>query len=350
MKKIFLLFCALAFLCLSGAAVAGAAQYDLNFTTTYFDRHPTVVKVFRPWMQEVNDKTQGRLKITYFTPNTICPEAEVLDSVATGGVDMAGSTVTRNAGRILVGELGQMPLISRHPRSTAMAWYDVMTKYPQHFPEFQKDITLLCTWASALTEINTTKKPVRKLEDLKGLKIIGWNPVSLDIIRHLGAIPMMQSNADTYLALERGMADGVLCPLAPLRSQKLTDILRYHTMCDLHITPFWGGINTKTFQALPPDIRKVLVESTGLEFSGIVGQSLEDATDEDLEWIRKEGKAEIITLSDAELARWGKATEPMVEATIKKLSASGFKEADMRELFDYYTKRIAFYNQSHPGK
>ncbi len=343
MKKSLSVLCLLA-LALSFALPAVAAEHELNFTTPYFDRHPTVINGFKPWIEEIFKKTGGKVGITYFAPNTICPEAEITDSVAQGTVDMGGNTFGRNAGRLLITEMGQLPMTNRSPRTTAMAWYDVTQKFPQLFPEFQKDVKLLFCWSSALVQLHTTKKPVRKMEDLKGLKIIAWNSTTLEYIRLLGGTPMLQSNADTYLALERGMADGVMAPVAPLRSQKLTDILRYHTICDISLSVFWGGMNMKTYSDLPADIRKVFDETTGVEFSGKIAQTLEDGANADMEWIRQQGKAEIITLDSAELARWKKALEPVMDISLKKLAAGGISEKDGRDVYNYYMERLVHYN------
>ncbi len=348
MQRLRMIMCGLALvlLLLPAHLAAAAGEYSLNFTTAYFDRHSTVTNVFKPWIKQLSDKTGGKLEITYFPPNTICPEPEILDSVAAGAVDMGGNTFTRNTGRMILAEMGQMPMLSKSPRVASMAMYDAVHKYPQYFPEFQKDIKVMFIWSSALVQVHTTKKPIRKLEDFKGMKLIAWTTGSLDMAKLLGAIPMMQSNADTYLALERGMADGLITAIAPLRSQKLTDILRYHTICDLSLSPFWAGINRKTYEALPAPLRKSLDDSTGLAFSGIVGQSLEDGAKADLEWIKQQGKAEIITLSDAERERWKKQLEkPMLEISLKKMVEGGIEEKAALEFYNYYKERIAYYSR-----
>lgn len=351
MKKLVLTLSTLVLvLSVAGSAIA-AKTYEMNFPGPYFDRHPTVVRVFKPWAKEMDKLSNGQLDITYFAPNTVCPEAEIMDSVAQGSVEMGGNTFNRNVGRLSMAEMAQLPMLTRYPRVFSMAWWDVCQEYPQHFPEFQKDIKLLFVWASALSQLHTTKKPIHKLEDIKGMKIIGWTPVNLEFIKLMGGIPMFQSSADTYLALERGMADGVMCPFAPLRSQKLTDILRYHTVIDIGLSPFWGGINRELYDSLPANLQKLLVDSTGLEFSGIAAQSLEDGANEDIEWIRQQGKAQVIVPSEAELERWAQALTPMKDVAIKKVVANGYTEQEANAVYDYFLQRIAYHEEhSYPPK
>ena len=97
-----------------------AAEYELNFAGPYFDRHTTVVNVFQPWTQELKEKTGGRLEVTYFAPNTICPEPEILSSVEMGTVDMRGNNFGRNPGRLTLAELVLAPMPNESPHSTAL--------------------------------------------------------------------------------------------------------------------------------------------------------------------------------------------------------------------------------------
>lgn len=151
---------------------------------------------------------------------------------------------------------------------------------------------------------------------------------------------MQMSNADTYLALERGMADGVITAVAPLRSQKLTDILRFHTITNINCTPFWCGMNRDLYEEMPAELQKVIDDNTGRAFSDAVGKSLDDSTAADLKWIQDQGKAEIIVLNDAERARWAKVLEPLMDITVKKLVKAGLSEEKAKSMIQFYSDRV----------
>ena len=71
------------------------------------------------------------------------------------------------------------------------------------------------------------------------------------MIKALGANPIDSKPVDTYLALERGMADGVICPIAPMRAFKITDAAKHHTILNLGVDAFWAGMNPENGIAFP---------------------------------------------------------------------------------------------------
>ncbi len=59
-------------LCLPAPANA-AKSYELAFTSEgYRENHVVFVNVWKPWMEEVEKRSQGRLKIVFYSPGTIC--------------------------------------------------------------------------------------------------------------------------------------------------------------------------------------------------------------------------------------------------------------------------------------
>lgn len=327
-------------LAVAGALPALAADFEMNFTSPYFDRHYSVTHVFKPWMEQMKQATGGKVAISYFAPNTVCPEKEIFDSVAQNTLDLGANMATRNPGQLVAAEIVQFPMVNVSPVNAALSWWDLSQKYPDAFPEFKK-IKLLGCWTGAMNAIHTVKTPVRKLEDMKGLRIITNSAANIVLLKALGATPMQMSNADAYLALERGMADGIMTAVSPLRSQKLTDILRFHTITNINCTPFWFGMSRELYNELPGDAKKAFDASTGRAFSEAVGKSLAESTDADIAWIKAQGKAEVIVLDDAERARWGKVLEPVIEESIKRIAAAGIPESTVREMYRFYTERVA---------
>ncbi len=71
----------------------------------------------------------------------------------------------------------------------------------------------------------TTKKPITKLEDMKGLKIRVQNSqMMLDTISALGASPTPIAYAELYTALQTGVVDGAENPPASYFSNKFYEV------------------------------------------------------------------------------------------------------------------------------
>ena len=77
--------------------------------------------------------------------------------------------------------------------------------------------------------VNTNKKPVNKLEDLKGMKI-RCTGTSSKIVTHLGATPVAMPQTEAYDALQKGVVDGVMSPIETAKGWKFAEVVKYHTM------------------------------------------------------------------------------------------------------------------------
>jgi tripartite ATP-independent transporter DctP family solute receptor len=74
----------------------------------------------------------------------------------------------------------------------------------------------------------TTKIPINKLEDVKGIKIrVPENPISLALWRVLGAIPTVIPGADTYTALATGTVDAQENPFVDIYTRKFHEQTKY---------------------------------------------------------------------------------------------------------------------------
>ena len=285
---------------------------------------------FKPWIAEVAEKSSGSLKINYFTPNTLCPDKDSYDAAVSGVADLGATLSGYAAGKFPITEVCEMPFIYPGSEAASLGFWKMYQKYPEIQNEY-KDAKMMFMWSTATMQIHTAKKMVRTLEDIKGLRIISLTALSSDILRSLGANPIEIPTTDAYLALQRNMADGILLPLAPARSFKITDVCKYHTICDVTSAPIYGVMNTNKFNSLTPEQQKVLNETTGEKLSRRLGQTLDEGSVADCKWMKTQGH-EFYVLPGEEKARWVEACTPMYENWIKKMESKGVTNA--REVFN----------------
>ncbi len=334
MKRNLLVVLGLFVLALTAVSAARAAEktWELSLTTAYNDRHPTTIHVWFPWMETIAKETNGRVKIRYFNPGTICPEPEIFSSVEAGIVGIGGTGQSRTPGKYPYAEVIDLPLLTSGAEAgSLLSWSGY-----EHFKVLQaeeKGVKVLWQWASAPFVLHTVKKPVKTLEDIKGLKIIGWYPTIMDVIRALGGSPIQVAPPDTYLALSRGMADGVLCPLAPVRSYKISEATKYTTMCNVMVSNFLMAMNWDIWNAFPDDIKAVFEKNSGEKLAREAGLSLDRGAAEDREILARQGHV-FIDLDTAELERWRQAVRPIHAIWVKKMEAKGLREA--RVILDWH--------------
>ncbi|WP_258358556.1 TRAP transporter substrate-binding protein [Moorella sulfitireducens (nom. illeg.)] len=309
----------------SGSSTSTAQVQELNFASAYMETHPTVVNAFKPWLKSVEEQSGGKVKFNFYNQGALCPDKDVFDSVVSGMVDIGGSYCGYYPGKFPLNEVMELPLIVPGAEAGSLVTWELYKKYPEWQKEFE-GVKVLWQWTSATYQLHTTKKMVKTLEDLKGMKIIGWSPKILEIIRSLGANPIEVSATDTYLALQRGMADGVMCPLAPLKSYKISDAAKYHTIVDVCVGPFFMVMNKEKFAGLPADVQKVIDQTTGEKMAQLCGKTLDEGAVNDSKWLKDNGH-EFYVLPENERARWFEAVKPIHEKWVKDMEAKGYTKA-----------------------
>ncbi len=324
MRKSLSILLLLCVICVFSASGVLAAVSELSFTTPYMDKHPVVVNGLMPWIEEMSKASGGQLKITFFNPDTLTPTAQIAASLSSGAIDLGAHSALATAGTFpRTSCLGLQLVLPGGARGGALA-----TKVYNEMPDVQGEFSrfkLLTFWAGGAENIHTTKKPVRKLEDLKGLKLIVWSPAGMETAKALGAIPVQQSAPDTYMALQRGMADGVICPVAPMRSFKLDEVIKYSTIAELYAAPFFMGISHDAWKRLPANLQQLIENSKG-SLGQQCGAALDNGEAVDLEYMKKNG-LEVIRLDDAERARWSASFKNLHEKWISDNEKRGLKTA-----------------------
>jgi len=94
---------------------------------------------------------------------------------------------------------------------TAEKGSEVLWKLYEKYPEFQaqfKDVHVLVLHTSSPYFLITTKKQIKTLEDIKGMKIRALGGVATDQLKALGAVPMLIPMADTYSPRRDGCTVG----------------------------------------------------------------------------------------------------------------------------------------------
>jgi TRAP-type C4-dicarboxylate transport system substrate-binding protein len=298
-----------------------------------------VVNAWTPWFQQVDKLTGGELKITYFNPNTLTPLADHFDSTISGMIGVGGNDCSRNPGKFDLSTVMEVPGLAPSSECGSLVFWELFKNHPELQKEYS-EINILWLWASATYQLHTTKKEVKTLADLKNMKIVAWNKTSVNVLHALGANPIQLPPTDSYLALERGMADGVLCPLAPIISFKISDAVKYTTVCDIFLNGFWAGIGHDTWKSLSPKAQKVMTDTTGEIMAKQSGLTLDQGAVRDSEKLKASGHT-FYVLPDAERQNWLKATQKLRDRWVTDMEAKGYKNA--KALLDDALKLSAKY-------
>jgi TRAP-type transport system periplasmic protein len=306
----FTLFLMLSVIVLSSNNVQAKSDktFEFNFSNFYSSTH-LVTKVFEKWAAEVGKRTDGRVKVTFFNGSSLAKMPETYDMVRTGSVDIGSLIPTYQAAIFPVSSVVNIPFTFEGPRQGGAAMWPFYMNTPEMKAEYSK-VKPIMMFTGDIKNIHTVNKSVKKLEDLKGVRIACGAGLDVKVLNHLGATPVQNANlADSYLALEKGTVDGVYFPWAILKSLKMTDLLSYHTTANMAVVPVAVIMNLQKWNSLPPDVQKVF-EDLAHSVSALCGVTLEEYS-QTIEDEERNLKEEIYILPKTERARWIKAVEPI---------------------------------------
>jgi TRAP-type C4-dicarboxylate transport system substrate-binding protein len=313
LSLIFLLTAAITLGSWTAAGAATSLTYSIFFPPTHAQ-----TKAAESWAKEIEKRSAGKVKISIFPGGTLTPADQCYDGVVKGISDIGMSAFAYTRGRFPAMEALDLPLGYPNGR--------VATRVANEFflsmkPKALENVKVLYLHAHGPGLLHT-KTPVKKLEDLKGMKIRSTG-FSAKVVEALGAVPVAMPQGETYEALSKGIVDGTIGPIEVLKGWKQAEVIKSTTDCsDVgYTTVFFVVMNLKKWNALPPDARKVL-DDVSREWINVHGKAWDEADKEGRVFTLSLGN-QIIPLSAQESARWKKAVRPTIEEYVKNAEQKG---------------------------
>jgi len=167
-----------------------------------------------------------------------------------------------------------------------------------------------------------TKKPVYKLEDLKGMKIRATG-LSAKVVSNLGGAPVGTTMSEAYDALRTGVVEGAMNPYEALYGFKLGEVVSSTTESygSAYSTGFFIVMNKAKWNSLPPDIQ-VIFSQVSAEWIDKQAKIWDDIDKAGKEFVVKRGN-KIIPLSKEEDARWAAKVKPLLTDYVKAANEKG---------------------------
>uniref|UniRef100_A0A7C2K326 TRAP transporter substrate-binding protein n=1 Tax=candidate division WOR-3 bacterium TaxID=2052148 RepID=A0A7C2K326_UNCW3 len=318
------------------------AQQIIKLTYALF-QPPTaaVSKINTEFAKEIEKRSGGKVQITVFQGGSLLTGPAMLEGVKKGIADMGNWTTVYSPGVFPFTSIVEIPVnIPSHSHWVASyAMYDFISKYEN---KEWKELKILTTCGTILPQvIATSKKPVKTLEDLRGLSLRTNDP---DITTALGATVKNLPMAEVYDGISKGVIDGVHANFEPFKSWRLAEVVKYIT---LNPSPFqnfmlWANfMNMKKWESLPPDIQKIILE-VGREYVGKIALTWEEECIEGLRYAKSKGVS-IYVLPKEEVERWTNAIVPVTQLKLKRILERGFSEKEVQEAIDFYKNRIKYW-------
>ncbi|MGH4050089.1 MAG: TRAP transporter substrate-binding protein [Clostridium sp.] len=262
----------------------------LRLSDSQPEGYPTVIGD-QAFADEVSKNTDGRITIKVYEGASLGDEKSAIEQVQFGAIDAIRvgaaplSEVNKEIGvltlpylykdkdqmfRVLEGPVGEKIFASLQANSkiVGLSWVD-----------------------SGARNFYNTKKDVKSLSDLKGLKIrVQESKPMMDMVKALGASATPMTYGDVYNALQTGVVDGAENNWPSYLSSNHYQVAKYITIDEHTRVPEMIAFSKMSWDKISSDDQKIL------KAAAVVGATVERA-----EWIKQSDAAQATIVSKGDI-------------------------------------------------
>lgn len=324
---------------LAGAKPGTAAEYEFTYSSFFPPSH-VQSKLAEAWCQEVNKRTDGRVKVYFYPGQTLTKAAQCYDGVVTGRSDIGMSCLLYTRGRFPLMDFINLPFGNPSGQFATAVINEV---YDTFRPEELSDTKILYLHAHGPGFIHTVDQPVRSLEDLKGMKIRCPGSVA-ETVKSLGAAPVTMPMPEVYQALKKGVVQGAVYPMETNQGWKMGEVIDYTTANykTAYSVGFFVVMNQDKWQSLPQEVKKT-IDEINAEWAAKHGKAWDSSDFEGFRYSLSQGNS-VIGITKEESKRWQKAVQPVLEDYKKRTRQ---KDLPGNKVLQYLEKRLKAYRDGN---
>src|SRR2546428_10973285 len=333
--------CALAVLLGSVVAAASPAlgQTTRTMSSGVAPQHHLTANVLQGWATEVEKATNGRVKFPMLPKHPSAPPG-TFDAVRDGLVDLSFVTASYTPARHILPLLAELPGSGDTALVNSVAYSRIYWKHFHKVGEY-KGVKLLGVFTHGPGQM-FTKRPVKSIADVQGLKIRTGGGVAEQVAKALGASAFVKPAPESYELLSSGVADGVFFPLESIISFKLDTVLEQATLFPggMYSSSFGFFMNEDKWNKLPKQDQDAIERISGEWIARHAGRAWDDADRKGMDALKKSG-VKIVNASPAFVADVRKRSAPIIEDWITKANAKGVDAVKILAEFRQELKEVA---------
>ncbi len=295
-------------------------------------------QILRPWAKKVEEASDGRIKIQHFDSMALGGKPpSLMDQARDGVVDITWTLLGYTPGRFPRSEVFELPFLMEDPVATSLAFWDLVE---QDFSKNEfKSVKVLGAWVHGPGVLHS-KKPIRSLEDMKGLKLRGPTRVINDYFKEIGAVPLGLPLPAVPEALSRGVISATALPWEVTPAVKLSELVGNHSELKgpqaLYTATLVLVMNKARYNNLPDDLKAILDAESGAKLSGFGGR-VQYAADGAARKIAQDAGNDFHEISSKDYDAWKQAAQPVYDRWIADMTKKGI---DGQALIEKARERI----------
>lgn len=316
--------CASLALLIASLAPGLAKAETWSFTVGWPPGHFMVKNGVEPWMQCVEDATDGEIEFNLFPSGQISGEPGIPDALKGGLADVGYIGIHAMSDRMPLTMLTMLPGVGDSAVQISSAIRDTLIEDGGaiHDQVIEYGLQPILATAFPPYQLGLSGDPVMTVEGLNGLKIRTSGGSLVLAMQALNSVPVQLPASDAYVAMQQGTVDGYVLAPPSITSYKLEElsgsVSRNFNIAST--TGFFAMDKTK-FDGLPEDLQAKLLKC-GSEIEAALAAKADGEVQSLLTQFENQG-IKIYSLPEEEVAKIKKAIQPVTDDLVKRISDQG---------------------------
>lgn len=249
---------------LATAALAGAASAECEITLRSSDTHPDgypTVEGVKAMAAEVKEKTQGRICIEVFPSSQLGEEKDTIEQTQFGVIDMIRASFGSFNDIVPITQTVSLPYLYKsdehlHKVMDGPIGQEIAKGFEEH------GLVPLAYYDGGARSFYNGKKPIKTVEDLKGLKFrVMQNDVFVDMMTALGATATPMPYGEVYSSIQTGVIDGAENNFPSYDSSGHAEVAKYFTLDQHLMVPELVAVAKTSWDKLSPEDQAIMREA-----------------------------------------------------------------------------------------
>ena len=236
-------------------AAANAADFVFKLGHIADPENP-YAKGAEKFAQLVKEKTGGKVEVQVFPSSQLGNQRDLVEGTQFGTIDFTMTSTAVLGNFLPQAAVFDLPFIFRDVQHA----YKALDTVGMEIAQKLQGMKLLAYYENGVRHMTNSKRPIRKPEDMKGLKIrVPETKTVMDTMNALGASPVPMAFGEVYTALSQGIIDGQENPLSIIWASKLYEVQKYLSLTGHVYSPTVVMISDAFYKKLPGDLQKLVV-------------------------------------------------------------------------------------------
>lgn len=318
--KLRALSCAAVALSVAFAMQAEARTYKLKIAHFVTPKHP-FSQWIAAWAKSLEKQSGGEFKFTVIPGSQMGPPPKYYDIVRRGRADITWFAHGFTPGRFPLTEVSNLPYLvgSAEIGTKVLNDPELRSKY---LDREHKGVKVLMLLTHQPGNIHSANKPIRRIEDMKGMRIRFASATIREWIAALGGTPVGMPPTQIVASMQKGTLDGAFIDYGGAGlAFRMGPVTKHTTEMYSYVTSFGLAMNARSYNRLPAKLRALIDKS-------VVGREKEvghafDKMDVPGKAVMMKAGMKPIVLSAAEQKRFHAIGAKVAEARLAALEKRG---------------------------